>query len=228
MGLIFCLEMCIVDLLSLDNLNFSNLISIPSFLLSVIYLLVIIFLFLFVPIYLFWNYKKMTTLKIHFKGSFDKFHSQFSPLFGDYKADRASIIYSLIFILWRILYAGTIVFLKFSAIAQCISFLVLTVPVFLYQIKFRPYKSRLVNFTMTINELALVIDSVFFFFFLGEQGDREFYMGYAMIALLVLVISLNFLITVTSFAVAICIKFYKLLRQTWKAIATWKAKELIY
>ena len=67
-------------------------------------------------------------------------------LFEEYKMNKFSICFNVIFFIRRLLYAMTIIFGYKYNMPQAISFIILMTSVFLYTAIVRPYKMSIINF----------------------------------------------------------------------------------
>lgn len=179
--------------LSIDSYSFKNKTSIFSTLYSLFYFLVLLFFLCFVPIFVWWNWRRLFKLKSYIGESYlDKYFA----FFGEVKlTSRFSVMFYFFFFFWRLIYAASIVGIRKSMLGQCIVFLVTSVFMFLYLLIFRPYKSKLLNFVSLMNEALIVINSALFFLFWENPNPKvSFYTGWILIFLLIGTVVLNIFI----------------------------------
>lgn len=162
------LQLSVQTLLSFDHVSFNNRTYVMSFVLSIIFMILVVGIILSVPIFICVNYRKLFKFWLHLRDSVG-LNTKWSPYFGDMKFKILGYLYNFFFVVRWVLYAFMIVYFRFTILGQCITFLILTVSIFLYQLILRPFNSCVLNFLMTINELVLVVNAVFFFFFRGTD-----------------------------------------------------------
>ena len=94
-----------------------------------------------------------------------------SVLIEEYRPSKWSAHFNSIFFARRLIYAIIIVFAYEYPLIQTIIFLTVWFLVFLYQVIVRPYKLKLLNIFMILNELTIVVLCCTFFLFINPISD---------------------------------------------------------
>ena len=92
-------------------------------------------------------------------------------LFEDIKLNRSSLLFSLIFIVRRMVMVFTLIFLPSYGNFQVSIYLVSAVAMLLYAVMVRPYENAVLNRQEIVNELFILLTSYFMLAFSGWIPD---------------------------------------------------------
>ena len=114
-------------------------------------------------------------------------------LYSDFKEKpKVNILYNLWFLMRRAAYAACIAFLQGYIVVQLVLVLVSFIPITLYQIIFRPYKSTCQNIMLSYNEIVVTVCVGFFFFWSQPQyGTMNSTLGWVVNGILISNMAIN-------------------------------------
>lgn len=142
----------------------------------------------------------------------------FCILFYEYKSKH--MVYSqycTFFLLRRLGYSATLIFLRHWPFVQNSSYIVLAMCIFSYQLIFRPYKNTAYNWVMVLNELFLVAFGWMFYCFVDLNTNTAFteLMGWIWVLMVVVLVLFN-LTTLWVIKISHISKTIKSLIKSWR------------
>ena len=167
LGLEVYLEWWVLTLLNIRYYKVGVLSQIISFTIASIFFIGWLYLLLYTIIFLKKNYRKMK------QNGLEETASEVIVLFEEYKMNKLSICFNILFFMRRLLYAMTIIFGYEYNTAQAITFLILMASIFIYTIVARPYKMSIINCFMISNEGALMVLGAMNFLFINPITNEE-------------------------------------------------------
>ena len=167
LGIEVYLEWWVLTLLNIRYLKVSIASQIVSLILAGVFFIGCLYLLFYTVMFLKKNYTKMK------EDGLEETAPEVIVLFEEYKMNKFSICFNVIFLARRLLYAMTIIFGYKYSIPQAISFIVLMASVFLYTAIVRPYKMSIINCFMTFNEGALMVLGIWNFLFINPIASEQ-------------------------------------------------------
>jgi len=164
-----------------------------------------------IPFYLSRNYSRINI--------FEKMHAEkYWTMYEEFKLKSwMKMLYNFFFCIWWLLYALVIILLINWPLAQAIIFLLLTIPVLIYQLIYRPYWSFWANLFSNINEGVLILNGIGFFFFLTpDTKTLQNSIGWILIALIGITYIATIIFIWTVQIISLVKYIIKLCKQLWQ------------